>query len=420
MPATIAPPPAKPSASTTPPTGANPIVSPSTPHEPATESFLGDIGSELEGLDQADETSKRTPDKPRDEKGKYKPADKPPEKPVEQEKPEEPEKPAEEPAAEEPKKSNIRSLGKSLEKLQKERDEVWQPKIQSLESKVKEYERTVEQLKTQQPDIKPFQEKLAAIEKENQALREVVRFSDFRQSPEFKEKYEQPYNEAWAKAVTEVTQLTMETEDGAARKATANDLLALANAPLDQLDELANKWFPRSAARVIRHVEKIRDLAEAQDKALEEAKKGATDFQTKRAGEMQKANQAFKQAYDNVVGDLAKKYPKWFAPDETDPKGNEILKKGFDYADTVFSPNGTQLTPEQKAARLAVIRAKAANHDRLASRLKSTMAERDELRAKLAEYEQTEPPTDDAGQPTAVGSKSYEEQIADEIKKLDR
>lgn len=420
MPATIAPPPSKPSASTPPPTGANPIVSPSTPHEPATESFLGDIGSELEGLDQADETAKRAPEKPRDDKGKYKPAEKPPEKPVEQEKPEEPDKPAEEPAAEEPKKSNIRQLGKAYDALKKERDEVFQPKIQSLESKVKEYERTVEQLKTQQPDIKPFQEKLAAIEKENQALREVVRFSDFRQSPEFKEKYEQPYNEAWAKAVTEVTQLTMETEDGAARKATPNDLLALANAPLDQLDELANKWFPRSAARVIRHVEKIRDLAEAQDKALEEAKKGATDFQTKRAGEMQKANQAFKQAYDNVVGDLAKKYPKWFAPDETDPKGNEILKKGFDYADTVFSPNGTQLTPEQKAARLAVIRAKAANHDRLASRLKATMAERDELRAKLAEYEQTEPPTDDAGQPTAVGSKSWEEQVSDELKKLDR
>lgn len=431
MPPALAAPPAppKPSSPSTavpsPTVGGGTPTTPGSPdaHEPSPESYLGDDLTELTEMDRSDESAKRESPPKRDEKGKFvKPPDKPPQKPKEDPEPEkgaetppEPEKPADE-----PKPGTMRALGKAYDEKVKLINSELQPKIQSLTSKVSEYERTIEQLKTQQIDPKPWQEKMAAIEKENAALREVVRYTDYRKSPEFTEKYEKPYNEAWSKAVSEVTQLSLSLEDGTVRKATANDLLALANAPLDQLDDLAQAWFPKSSPRVIRHVEKIRDLAEAQDKALEEAKKGAGEFEAKRNGEFQRLNQAFTQAYTGATTELTKKYPKWFAPDEADPQGNDILKKGFEYADTVFA-NGAQLTPEQRAGRLAVIRAKAANHDRLAAKVKAHNARIAELEAKLAEYEASGPPTDTAGSPGGDnGTHDWMAEDQAELRKLDR
>ena len=351
------------------------------------------------------------------------PAEKSPEKQKEVPKPEEkaPEIPEPERPAEEERPSNMRQLGKKYDELKKERDTVLQPKIQSLEAKTKEYERAIEELRTKQPDLKPFQEKMAALEKERAQLLEIVRFSDYKKSPEFTDKYEKPYNEAWAKAVSEITQLGMALEDGTSRKATANDLLALANAPLDQLDDLAAQWFPKSSARVIRHVEKIRDLAELQDKALEDAKKGATEFETKRKQEFEQADTTFRSTYQGVTTDLPKKYPKIFGTDETDAQGNDLLKKGLEFADTVFSPNGNQLPAEKKAARLALIRFKAANHDRLFSRLKARDARIAELEASLKQYEDSGPPTDDAGQPgTGESDGTGMDAVEAELRKLDK
>lgn len=420
--APVAPPPAaKPAPAPAPPKAPDQPTKIDAPsgNEPSPESYLADDMAEFEAMAAEKEPTPESPK--RGEDGKFKKPTEPPKKPQDAPKeekatetPSEPEKPTEE-----PKPGTMRALGKAYDEKVKLINHELQPKIQSLESKVKEYESRIEQMAKSQPDPKPLQEKLAAIEKENQQLREVVRFADYRKSPEFSEKYERPYNEAWSKAVSEVTQLSISMEDGTVRKATANDLLALANAPLDQLDDLAAQWFPKSAPRVIRHVEKIRDLADAQDKALQEAQKGATDFQAKRTEAMQKANEAFAQAYQGANSELTKKYPKWFAPDETDPKGNEILKKGYDYADSVLTPN-SQITPEQRAGRLAVLRAKAANHDRLVARLKARDTEMAELKAKLEEYEKSEPPTEGESTPEGTGPLDWMAQDEAELRKMDR
>jgi len=413
-PAPVAAPSIRPGSAPTEPNGAS-------EHEPTHESYLAEDMGELEEMSAAGTEPKReTP--PQDAKGKFvkqppKAPEQPQDKPDDTKAPETPETP--EKPVEAAKPGTMRALGKAYDELKKEANEVLRPKLQSLESKTKEYERTIEEMRKSTPDTKPLQERLAAIEKENQSLREVVRFTDYRKSPEFTEKYEKPYNEAWAKAVGEVTQLNVQMEDGSVRKATANDLLALANAPLDQLDDLAAQWFPKSSPRVIRHVEKVRELAEAQDKALEEAKKGAGEFATKRDEAAKTQGLAFKTAYEGATGELTKKYAKWFAPDDTDPQGNEILKKGYDYADTVFSANGN-LTPEQRAGRLAVIRAKAANHDRLVSKMKAMNQEMVDLQAKLSQFEASEPPTERAGESTGNGVSDWATEDEAELRKLDR
>lgn len=388
--------------------------------EKSASEYLSDIKSDMADLDAAGGDAPSHPPAPkRGEDGKFKASETKPGKNETQTPDPETKLADPETNPDEPKPGTMRALGKKYDALKEERDTVLQPKVQSLEAKVAEYERTVAELKARQPDAGPIQERMTAIQKENEALREEIRYVNYRKHPEFTEKYEKPYEEAWAKAVGEITQLNMEMEDGSVRRATPNDFLALANAPLDQLDDLAQKWFPKSAARVIRHVEKMRDLAEQQSVALENAKKGALEFDQKLMAAMQQQNQAFQQAYNGAGTELVKKYPKWFAPDETDPAGNELLKKGFEFTDTVFGGNGN-LNPAQKASRLAVIRAKAANHDRIASRLKAQQTRVAELEAKLADYESSEPPTDRGGQPGSSGGDSWEERTASDFRAMDR
>jgi len=163
MPAAIAAPPPKPS---TPAPAADKPTQISGPigNEPSPENYLGDIGSDLADLDAAGGPSpgpvapKRDPSTGKFQKPQDKQPDKPKETPKEEGQPEVPkdEKQPEKPAEEE-RPSNMRQLGKKYDELKKERDTVLTPKIQSLEAKTKEYERTIEELRTKQPDVKPLQ-----------------------------------------------------------------------------------------------------------------------------------------------------------------------------------------------------------------------------------------------------------------------
>lgn len=286
-------------------------------------------------------------------------------------------------------------------------------KLADLEPKLAQAERELAELRGRPaPDTKPLETELATLREQNAALQEEIRFVNYQKHPEFAEKYQRPYLEAWNKAVGEIEQLSITMEDGSTRKATANDFLALANAPLDQLDDLAAQWFPKAAARVIRHVEKMRDLAEAQEAVLAEARKGAGAREQQMAAARKAADERVGNVYRQTTADLAQKFPKWFAPEEGDAEGNEILRKGFEYADSVL--NGSKLPAEEKAKRLAIIRAKAASHDRLASRLKSATARIRELEADLAEYEKSAP----AGGEAAPGGDAPKDFMSDAMAEL--
>lgn len=420
MPA-LAPPPAppatpKPSSVGTPAkTGADSSPAP-VPTEKSPESYMGDIGDEFNELDHAQDDPKPEQRK-RGEDGKFTK----PEKQAEVEVKVEPDKPKTEdaPPPEEKKLGPFATVRKAKEALEKERDEVFRPKIQQLESKVQEYERTLTELKTKQPDVKPFEEKLTAIQKENATLREEIRRANYLKSPEYLDTIKKPMDEAWGEALEDMKGFDVTMPDGTTRPVNAGDLSTLSGLTGKQRGDLAREWFGDSALLMLQHVKTLTDLSRKHDKALEEANKNAAQHDTQQSTEAQKANSAFQQAYSAAHAELTTRFPKIFAPDESDPQGNEILKKGLEYADTVFSANGN-LTPQQKAGRLAVIRAKAANHDRLFSRLKAESKLRAELEEKLAEYEESAPPTTDASEPGSVKTIDFMGEVEAELRKLDK
>jgi len=264
-------------------------------------------------------------------------------------------------------------------------------KIKEYESKVSAYETKLKEYESKPPeDNKPLLERLASLEKENNEFKEELKFTNYVKHPEFTEKYQKPYNEAWAKAVREIEQLGVTQEDGSTRQATPGDILALANSPLATLDERAETMFGRSAARVIRHVERIRDLAESQEKAIADAKTSGSEREKQMRVQHEQYNAKVTTILQQTNEQLKTKYPRWFGHEPTDAEGNQIFDKGMAYVDQAFRPD-SGIPEEQRISRMAVVRNKAANHDRLALHLKNANSKIADLEKALKEYEASEP-----------------------------
>lgn len=416
--------PAAPPAPSTPTAPAAPTIPPSAPDKQPSD-YMGDIMGDLDALDKGGTPptppKAAPPPKPAPDAGKVKAPEAPPA----------PEKAPETPAADKPpetppKPVRAAELRTAYENLKKEANETLRPTIQRLEARVKE-------LEAAPADVKPLQEKLAAIEKRNKELEQHLQFVDYSKSAEFQEKYEQPFASAWTRAVHDFSQLSVRIPDGEddmgnpkfkTRAATADDLLALANMPLSQMDEQAEAMFGRSAARVINHVEKIRDLYGAKQKALDDAQKSASERITTGQAQTKAQHEAIVKQFEEATKADITKYPTMFGPDESDPAGNALLQKGLDEADRVFkATDANRPKTAEEAIRLhARLRLKAANHDRLALRLKKLRAELDEARKTIAEYEGSEPKGGRAGD-TAGGKPTYADpmqEVEAELKAMDR
>ena len=284
------------------------------------------------------------------------------------------------------------------------------PKLARAEARVKELE-TAAQNGTGAASPEQANE-IKRLTERNKALEDHISYVDFTKSSEFQEKYARPYTEAWNRAARDFGQLSVRIPDGKdpetdeprykTRAGTADDLLQLANLPLAQLDAAAEEMFGRSAARVIRHVEKVRELAEAQDQALQDAQK-RTGERTKQAEETHKLNtQRGKEMWTAEHKRLLEKYPKMFASDPEDADGNKLLESGQLQADIIFRRDDV---PEDKRPKTAeeLVRAhalayqKIRNHNRIAHQLKKERAENAELRKALKEFEDSAPGAERAG-----------------------
>lgn len=371
-------------------------------------------------------------------------------------KPDEPvEKPADapkddiDPAAAEPVKPvKAAELRTAYEGLKKRVKEEYEPQLQSLKSKIQE-------LESRKPeDTAPVIAKMTALEKRNQELEKQIEFVDYTKSNEYVSKYQQPFADAWQRAVGVFGQLevSQKIEDGVdemgdikftetRRTADANDLLELSRMPIGKMDSTAKAMFGDSAARAISYVEKVQELWQAKQRGEQEAATKATEVRAMQTLESQKHEQALSNTWNEINKSLEEKFPKAFQVDKLDADDVASHTKGFALADLLFLGNGA-LTPEQKEALPqgfretvkagqplsaeqkvqlhALARIKMANHDRKVVQLKKATARIAELEKSLAEYEQSEPPAGKSGSGAKAGDKPWDEQVADELKALDR
>lgn len=324
------------------------------------------------------------------------------------------------PPAEPPEPVKINDLRTAYGDLKKKVREEYEPKLQhvaTLEARVKELEGT------NPPEVSVLQEKLTQAEKRRDELEEKIAFFDYRQSKDFLENFQKPYVAAWARARKDLAQISVELPNGEFRAATDEDLVELANMPLGKAQVEANKKFGDLADAVMRHRERILDLAEKQDEALEKAQQKAAERAKLGPVEAKARNERVQKDWTEANSAVVTKWPNMFGKRDDDTEGNALLDKGLALADRLFSPTPDNAPKDEAdALRLhAVLRQKIANHDRLALWLKKANTRIKELETNLAEYERSNPNGGLGGRPGGGGGTGdYLEDANAELDALDK
>lgn len=280
-------------------------------------------------------------------------------------------------------------------------------------------------------DIKTYQEKLTAAEKRAETLERELRYTNYQASEEFKTKYQEPYEQAWKRAMSELSELSIDDGQGQKRRATAQDLLELVNLPLDKAREIADAAFGPFANDVMGYRKELRGLFDQQSAALEDAKKNGIE----RAKQMQEKLSAFQKDLTKQVTtawtDLNQKilddeeFGPFFKPREGDEEGNSLLEKGFALADRGFkeSPLNPNLKPEERAAivkRHVAIRNRAAAFGRLKRDLKAANTRLSELETELKGYKEAEPGAGQGKGTPAPSELTARQQMQADLAKLAR
>lgn len=267
-------------------------------------------------------------------------------------------------------------------------------------------EAEIAELRKSIPDpikAKEAQASFEKLQKRAQELEDEIRYVNYSKSHEFTEKYVQPYEEAWKRAMSELGELTVpDPERGTERPIDPQDLLMLVNMPLKEARAKADELYGEFAGDVMQHRKEIRTLSDAQNKALEDARKNGAARDQERQKKMaeyhenmrKQIGELWTKSNNEAVSD--EKYGKYFKPMEGDDEGNERLARGFAMADKAFTvnPGHPNLTEAQRAdiVRLhSAIRHRAAAFGRTLYLLQKTEAQVKSLQDELAKYKATEP-----------------------------
>lgn len=239
---------------------------------------------------------------------------------------------------------------------------------------------------------KQFTDRLDRAEKRAAELEDEMRFVNYAKSKEFQEKHQAPYEGAWKRAMSELSEIAIEDPQTHQRRAvTSNDLMELVNLPLGKAREIAQAVFGDFANDVLAHRKEIKTLFESQNAALEEAKtKGAEREQLRKEQYFKlhgAVSQQTREIWDKVnttlledpaVGSL-------FKHRESDDDWNQRLTKGFELVDKAFSENPMDPRMSQEQ-RTAVVKRHAAVRNRAAG-WGALKVENDKLRKQLSELE---------------------------------
>ena len=257
-----------------------------------------------------------------------------------------------------------------------------------LESEIVELKKLVPNEAARKSEIQELEQTRARAKE----LEDEIRYVNYSKSPEFKEKYEKPYQQAWSKAMADLKEISVEDPStGESRQVTANDMLNLVNLPLGKARELADAAFGNFADDVMAHRKEIKNLFESQAQALDDARsKGA-----EREKQMLEQHQAGWKTLENQASEIWTKanesatkdesIGKYLSPIEGNQDHNQRLAKGQEMVDRAFkeNPMDRKLSPDDRAAiikRHAAVRNRAIAYGPL-------LHENRKLQARLAEVE---------------------------------
>lgn len=350
----------------------------------------------LEGASPEQKPAKEPPKPQAKDKKPAKPAEAPKEEPKADDEPEPKAEPKQEPKADDTPKQpkelraayeNLKTKAKTLEaelaalKAEKAKPPPEDPEKKTLAERVKEYEQRVSKLD------------------------EELKYAAYERSPEYQEKYEKPFLDAYQAGREKIAKLKIADAEGNIRQASAEDFDRIVRIPDDDAAaDLANELFGSKASLVMYHRERVQELNAARYRATEDFRRTGTE-RFKKASEEAAARQTkMRELWEQENTRVKEKY-EYFKPKEADEEGNKLLDQGYQLADLAFSEQLAQEPLEKQIAVHAALRHRAAAFGRLVHWNKQATARIAELEKELAEFKESSPGDGDPETPGRGPSK---------------
>jgi len=245
---------------------------------------------------------------------------------------------------------------------------------------------------------KGFIDQITTLKKQLEQSTATLKTVAYEQSDEYKEKYEQPFIDAWQEGAQLVSRLSLQDEEGNTRKGTHEDFQRIMSVADDeQAANLAQEMFGSNAFYVLSSRRDLQRLHHQRVKALDEHKanfsekeKNALETAKKQAEEREAQRIQNTALFQKLNSQAAEKYPELFAPVPGDDEGNALLARGYKDADLAFT-GAPDLPNDRRVALHSAIRNRAAAFGRLVHQLKTKDAEIAELQKELEDIKGSTP-----------------------------
>lgn len=245
--------------------------------------------------------------------------------------------------------------------------------------------------------------RLTEAETRMKQYEDEIRYVNYEKHPEFIEKFQKPYEAAWQRAMSELSELHIDDGQGGKRAVVPDDMFQLAAMPLEQAREVAESTFGAFADDVMGYRKEIKTLFAAKQEALKAAKENGAQrdkLMTEQQSQQKAVVSKFvKETWDKVNSGLLsdEKIGTYFKPKEGNKEWNERLAKGTELVARAFNerPDDPNLTPEQRASivkRHAAVWNRAASWGALRHENESLLAKITALEKDLASYKGSQPP----------------------------
>jgi len=287
----------------------------------------------------------------------------------------------------------------------------WKGKYAALEKEVAQLRSTKP---TEDPkvaeQVKQYNERITTLEKENTDLKDRMKFVNYAESDDYKEKFDRPYQEHWHTGREMVSSMLVTDAEGNSRQGTAQDFDRLMTEYLQnpaQAGKQISEMFGENAPLLTPYLANVKGAAVRASRAIEEFKKTGneklkqeTEAQSReRLQTSEHLAKSWEKANKTALDDP--KNGTFFKPKEGDQEWNQRLAKGFELADRAFKENpfAPGLTAEQRESivnRHAAVRNRAAAFGPMKHRIQQLEAQLEEREKALAEYEEAEPGAGDA------------------------
>lgn len=358
----------------------------SAPSESGLSKFMADVTSGIEE-DSGKEGIETSPQKP-----ESKPAA--PAKPVEKQAESKPAAKLAAPKADKPaapadkaKPEDMNSLRKRYEEVNGELAKERQTKTQEISALQKKLDDLSKKRFWSDDDDK----KVSSYEEQIAELKKQLAETSYERSDEYNQKFKKPWQTTLDHALNLVQQIKVVEGDGF-RAGTKSDFWKVAGAPVEDQAAIAQQLFGVNAIRVLQIVDKLSDIKQQAEAAVEGHNQTAEAKAKEQADLTRKEQQTYEAAHATAAQELETQFPQFFGKPEDDPELTKQMEHGYDFVDRA-SKEASKLPPVERAEYAAVVRARAAAFPRLVFESRRAADKIAALEAELAKFRGSTPGT---------------------------